>query len=378
MKKVIYLLAMISFIATSCSSDDSTSGNNDNENPNNPDTPGETGPVAQATMAPNVGGPNEPNQVFVDLSENIQTDVKRDSWDLGFSTGNDFQVIINGSIKMAVKQLNTTNIDEVQAEDATVSVGYSTLATLGYVDNPTGILVGSALGEGTAIKAISATDADNKVYLVNLGFEVGTSAPTVGSVALDGEARGWKKIRITRSGSDYKVQYADLNATTHQTVTISKDASYNFVYLNLKNGQRANVQPKKANWDLSFTGFTNFYGQPGSQITYYFADFITTNMLGGTKVYMVQATAETLATDYEAFSITNVDESAFATSISDQRVIGDSWRNGGGPSSGPSIKDDRFYVVKDAQNNIYKLRFLAMTNDAGERGNPVFEYELLK
>ena len=384
MKKVVYLLAMFTFIATtSCSSDDSTSGNNDTENPNpgnpdNPGTPGEAGPVAQATMAPNVGGPNQPNQVFVDLSENIQTGVKRDSWDLGFSTGNDFNVIINGSVKMAVKQLNTTNIDEVQVEDLSVAVGYTTPAMGGFVDNPTGVLAGSALGEGTAIKAISATEADNKVYLVNLGFEVGTTTPNVGSVALDGEARGWKKVRITRSGSDYKVEYADLNATTHQTITISKDASYNFVYLNLKNGQRVSVQPKKATWDLSFTGFTNYYGQPGSQITYYFADYITTNMLGGTKVYMVQATAETLATDYEAFSISNVDESAFATSVSDQRVIGDSWRNGGGPSSGPSVKDDRFYVIKDAQNNIYKLRFLALTNDAGERGNPVFEYKLVK
>jgi len=369
MKKVIYLLAMISFVATSCSSDDSSS---------NTDEPIINEPVTSATMAPNVGGPNQPNQVFVDLSENIQTGAKRDTWDLGFSTGNDFNVVINGSVKMAVMQLNTTNIDEVQTENPAVAVGYTTLATAGYVDNPTGILTGSALGDGTAIKAISTTDADNKVYLVNMGFEVGTSTPNVGSVALDGNARGWKKIRITRSGNDYKVQYADLNATTHQTVTILKDASYNFVYLNLTSGQKASVQPKKANWDLSFTGFTNYYGQPGSQITYYFADFITSNMMGGTKVYLVESTSETLDSDYAAFSITSVDDSKFATSASDQRVIGDTWRNGGGPSSGPSIKDDRFYVIKDAQNNVYKLRFLALTNDAGVRGYPVFEYELVK
>lgn len=367
MKKVVYLLAMFTFIATtSCSSDDGAISKIDD--------PIIDQPVNAATVIPNVGGPNQPNQVFIDLSENIQTGVKRDSWDLGFSTGSDFNVIINGSIKMAVKQLNTTNIDEVQTEDETVSVGFTTPASSGYVDNPTGALTGAALGEGTAIKAISANDADNKVYLVNLGFEVGTTTPSVGSVALDGEARGWKKIRITRSGNDYKVEYADLNATTHQTIIISKDANYNFVYLNLKNGQRASVQPKKANWDISFTGFTNYYGQPGSQITYYFADFITTNIFGGTKVYIV----ETSAIEYETFTLADVDQQLFTTSISDQRVIGDTWRNGGGPSSGPSIKDNLFYILKDTQNNVYKLRFLALTNDAGERGNPVFEYELLK
>lgn len=371
MKKTIYLLAMFAFIgAASCSSDDSTPGKTDD--------PIVDQPVTSATVAPNIGGPNQPNQVFVDLSENIQTGVKRDTWDLGFSTGSDFNVVINGTIKMAVKQLNTTNIDEVQVQDLAVSVGYTTPAMAGYVDNPTGILTGTALGEGTAIKGISANDQDNKVYLVNLGFEVGTATPDVGSAALDGNARGWKKVRITRSGSDYKVQYADLDATTHQTVTISKDASYNFVYLSLNNGQRVSVQPKKANWDLSFTGFTNYFGQPGSLITYYFADFITTNMSGGTKVYMVESSAENIDSAFGAFSISNVDESLFATSASDQRVIGDSWRNGGGPSSLPSIKDDRFYVVKDVQNNTYKLRFLALTNDAGVRGNTVFQYELLK
>lgn len=369
MKKVVYLLAICSFIATSCTSDDSSS---------NTDEPIINQPVTSATIVPNVGGPNQQNQVFVDLSENIQTGVKRDTWDFGFSTGNDFNVVINGSVKMAVMQLNTTNIDEVQTENSAVAVGYTTPATAGYVDNPTGILTGTALGEGTAIKAISATDAENKVYLVNMGFEVGTSTPAVGSVALDGNARGWKKIRITRSENDYKVQYADLNATTHQTVTISKDASYNFVYLNLTSGQKTSVQPKIANWDLAFTGFTNYYGQPGSEITYYFADFITSNRMGGTKVYLVESTSENLASEYAAFSIANVDDSKFAASALDQRVIGDTWRNGGGPSSGPSIKDDRFYVVKDAQNNIYKLRFLALTNDAGVRGNPVFEYELVK
>src|SRR5690606_8179761 len=135
--------------------------------------------------------------------------------------------------------------------------------------------------------------------------------------------------------------------TTHQTITISKDANYNFVFLNLKNGQKVSVQPKKEQWDLSFTGFTNYYGQPGSLITYYFADFITTNMLGGTKVYMVESSAENLDSAFAAFSISNVDASKFAASSNDQRIIGDTWRNGGGPNSGPSIKDDRFYVVKD-------------------------------
>lgn len=349
---------------SSCSSDDNKGGNNI------------TPPLEYAVVEASVGGPTQPNQVFVDLSTSEQTTVKRDSWDLGFSTGSDFRVIINGSTKMAVKQLNTTNIDEVQQADASVAVGFSTDATWGYVDNPTGVLTGNGNGQGTAIAAISANDAENKVYLVNLGYEVGTSVPAVGSVSLDGEARGWKKIRITRNGDDYVLHYADLEATTHQMVTISKDSDFNFVFVSLNNGQKVNVQPQNDKWDLCFTGFTNYYAYAGGEITYYFADFITTNLHGSTKVYEMVISEEQTIT-YDEFTIENVVEANFTVSATDQRIIGSEWRNGGGPSSLPSIRDDRFYIVKDVAANIYKLRFLTLTNDAGERGFPVFEYELL-
>ncbi|VXB24221.1 conserved hypothetical protein [Flavobacterium sp. 9AF] len=368
MKNQFFLFTLFSILFISCSNDDNGSESN-NQN----------APVAEAIVSPLLGGPNEQNQVYVDLSSNEQTAILRDSWDLGFSTDADFRVIINGSIKMAVKQTTSTDITEIQTQDASVAVGYSTLSTMGYVDNPTGILEGNGNGEGTAIAEISTDNQENKVYLVNLGYEVGNATPTTGSVAMDGNARGWKKIRITKQGNDYLLQYADLDATTAQSVVISKNAEYNFVFVSLNSGQIVNVQPKQAKWDLNFSGFTNYYPYGTSSITYYFSDFITTNILGGTKVYEVLATeAAQTATEFESFSLANVDETQFATSITDQRVIGSSWRNGGGPSSLPSIKDDRFYIIKDGEENIYKLRFLALTNDSGERGYPVFEYKIVK
>lgn len=368
MKKSILILSFVSLFFASCSNDDNVGG----------EQPEPVKPVESGTIAPNVGGPNQPNQVFVDLSSNTQSAIKRDSWDLGFSTGNDFHVIINGSVKMAVKKLNTTNINEIQTEDAAVAVGYSTYASSGYVDDPTGKLAGSVIGEGTAIDEISANASNNYVYLVNMGFEVGTVTPEPGSAALDGEARGWKKIRITRDGNDYVVDYANLNDTTHKTIKVSKKSDFNFVYVSLNSGQEVKVQPEKNKWDLAFTGFTNYFPYGTDQITYYFADFITSNMIGGTKVYMVESTPETLDAEFANFTKTNVNETLFNPSSTDQRIIGDSWRNGGGPTTQPSIRDNRFYVLKDVDGNLFKLRFLALTNDSGERGYPVFEFVLLK
>ncbi|MCU0350527.1 MAG: HmuY family protein [Flavobacterium sp.] len=361
MKKQLLFLTVSAFALFSCSNDEDA-------------TTAPIAPVAEGTIIASTGGPNQQNQLYIDLSSDTKTSIQRDTWDLAFSSGNSFRVAINGANKMAVKQLNTTNINEVQSEDASVSVGFSTFASMGYVDNPTGVLEGNGGGFGTAIAEVSSVDADNKVYLVNLGFNVGNTTPNVGSVATDGAARGWKKIRVTRSGSNYVLQYADLNATTHNTITISKNTAYNFSFVNLITGQQVNVEPMKNKWDLNFTTFTNYFPFTGGEITYFFADFITTNFRGGTRVYQVLNSEA----NYDTFTLASVIESSFNTSATDQRVIGSGWRNGGGPTSGPSIRDDRFYILKDTDGNIYKIKFLALTNDAGVRGFPVFQYELLQ
>lgn len=359
-KKQILTLSIALITLASCSSDD--------------DGPAIETPSVGAVVQPTVGGANQPNQVYLDLSSETSTFVDRASWDFGFSTGTDFRVVINGSLKMAVKKLETSDITLAQVSDDAVAVGAGTNpSSNGYCDNPTGILAGNGNGIGTAIAEISANDADNKVYLVNLGFAVSTTTPTVGSVSIDGDARGWKKVRILRNGNGYKIQYADLASTTFQEKTISKNDDYNFTFFSLTTGTTVQVEPKKDKWDLNFTTFTN-YVNFGTEVTYGYSDFIVSNMKGGTKVYQI---LNSEGITYENFTAANVVDDKFTVSATDQRVIGSNWRNGGGPGTLPSVRTDRFYVIKDVAGNYYKIRFLAMTNDAGVRGNPVVEYAIL-
>lgn len=327
-----------------------------------------------AIKQPAIGGANQPNQVFLDLSADASTAVNRASWDFGFSTGSEFRVVINGAVKMAVKQMATSDITLTQTDDSSVAVGAGTNpSSNGYCDNPTGVLTGTGAGIGTAIAEVSATDSDNKVYLVNLGFAVSTATPSIGSVSIDGDARGWKKVRFLRSGNGYKIQYADLNSATYIEKTVSKDANFNFIFFSLASGNTVSVEPQKTKWDLNFTIFTN-YVNFGTEVTYGYSDFIVSNMKGGTKVYQVLTSEFT----YDAFTKGNIVEANFNVSATDQRIIGSNWRNGGGPSSLPSVKTDRFYIVKDVDGNYYKIKFLAMTNDAGVRGYPTVQYAILK
>lgn len=325
-----------------------------------------------SSLAPEVGGPTQPNQVFVDLSSGKMTSVLRTSWDLGFYSGADFRVVINHTVKMSAKQTASTNIDEVQAEDATMLVNGS--GDPAQVDDPTGILT------KTAIATISATDADNKVYLINMGSNPASVQPAPGKEGSGtGTSRGWKKVRILRSGNDYKVQYADITATTHEEIIVTKNAAYNFTFLSLLDKKTVSVEPQKAQWDISFTSFTNVIQGQNGLTPYSFADFVLGNLNGGAQAYQVLTTAFT----YDAFILANVDNTKFTA---DQRNIGSNWRSttGGGtdangnPISALTVKTDRFFVVKDPAGNVYKVKFTGGLNAGGERGYPTFQYAILK
>ena len=313
---------------------------------------------------PSVGGANQPNQVYIDLSTEDQTAVKRDGWDLGFYGGADFRVGINGSIYMAAAQLESTNIDEVTQADVAaiqdqVAVGTFDPANEIYIDHPDGNIT------KTAIASVSDNDANNKVYLVNLGYEVGTLSPAPGGVAVAGDARGWKKIRVLRQGNGYLLLYADLNATTHEEIVISKNSAYNFTFFSFDTNSTLLVEPEAEKWDINFTVFTNILEGAGS---YGFSDGVLHNRKGGVTAYAVS----TNDIAYDDFQLSNVNSENFEE---DQRAIGSTWRNV--INDDKVLVDDIFYIIKDVNGNTYKLKFTALLSDSGERGFPEFKYNLL-
>ncbi|MDO6760467.1 HmuY family protein [Tamlana sp. 2_MG-2023] len=315
------------------------------------------------SMLPEIGGPNQDNQVYIDLSTQSATSVKRDAWDLGFYNGANFRVAINGSVYMAAKALTETDIDAVTEDDvrslkSQVAVGTFNAENAAYIDAPNGNI------HETAIAEISENNDENPVYLVNLGYEIGTSTPTVGSTAVAGNTRGWKKIRILRAGDDYMLQYADLDENTHQEITISKHPDYNFNHFSFNSNALVSVEPESEKWDINFTVFTNLQDGAGS---YGFSDFVLHNRKAGVTAYQV----ETSDYNYDDFSISDVNTSLFSE---DQTTIGSNWRD----VFERTVFSDKFYIIKDPNGNLYKLKFLAMTNSNGERGYPEFEFKLLQ
>jgi len=324
-------------------------------------------------MDPNVGGQLQPNKVFIDLSANRQTAVNRGDWDLGFYTETDqFRVMLNSSSSMMARVLDKNDLNAVTATDtigwgaqlSTDGVFAGIIAdqmpdwipsSINWIDAPSGDI------SATAITEVAQNDGDNKVYIVNRGKNP------------DGSERGWKKIRVIRDGDNYTLQHADINATTFETVAITRDDAYHFNYVNFDDGA-VEVEPKKDKWDIAFTVFTNTTPSGAEVVVpYVFSDVVLQNRYKTKTKELLVAEAGA----YKDFDVNDLNAFAVEDFSTNQINIGSRWRSGGGPGSSPAIKEDRFYLVEDAEGNTYKLKFTALTQN-GERGRPQIEFDLLE
>lgn len=305
------------------------------------------------------GGATYGNKVFFDLSANSQTPVERTKWDLGFYTGAEFNVILNSSTAMMATPINKTDLNAVSAAD-TAGLGQTlifnqlepTPTALAYIDYPTGDLT------KTAIKPVSATLEENKVYIVNRGTGIGSPAPQ----------RGWKKIRVLRNATGgYTLQHADIGATTFTSIDIAKDAAYFFNYISFENGA-VEVEPKKEKWDIAWAYFSNVTNFGAGEVPYLFQDFVIQNR-------DVQISKVLNATKpFDDFGEADI---AGLTFNSNQNGIGSDWRAGGGPGVEPAVRADRYYIIKDGDGNYYKVKFTGMTQLL-VRGYPAFKSVLIK
>lgn len=323
----------------------------------------------------NKGDPTEANQFWIELGTGKVTITHRENWDLGFYSGDDFRVILNSSLVMSVGKIeNAINIDAVNSQTVASLKSLVQVANFQnnsqYIDNPNGQI----LAQTTGIDEIKLDENQNNVYLLNMGHKTYMGSTTVGSVYTMGEARGWKKIRILRHNGGYKIQYADLDDTNHKEFIVTKDSNYNHQFFSFKTENYVEIQPRKMNWDLSFTVFTNLTNAGSFMTSYVYPDFIISNTLGNVSAYEVVTAAGQGETEYTNFKLENVEPSKLVSN--DQRIIGSNWRTTTG-ANGAEVYSNKFYIIKNSVGLYYKLRFLRIKDEAGNRGYPQFEYKPL-
>lgn len=305
------------------------------------------------TLSGKTAESNYTNIVYVDFSADKQTSAERKSFNIGLTSDGKFRVVLNPSYQTTATATSKTDITAVTLADpgTTVNLNHDIMdpLTVSLVDYWDGNITKTAFAE------VSATEAENKVYL--LSYE--------GNKDKD----KWFKLKVTRNGSGYKIQYARLNETVIKTLDVPKSADYNLVFVSLENNKIVQAEPAKSAWDISWS-YSTFNSGLGSP--YWVQDFVSINNLGSVSAAMV-AKKDAYATFTEA-------DLAGLTFLSAKDVIGTTWRTSPSQAgTGGAVKGDLCYIIKDATGNYYKLKFNSyISGDGGERGKPVIEYKLVK
>ena len=194
------------------------------------------------TLEGNDGAEKYANMVYVDLSNNSQIQIKRKSWNLGFYCGDEFRVILNSSYATVAVASEKTDFAAVTLEDAQKAPNIAAGAmsedfSADWVDDVEGDLTKTAFG------MIAENAAENKVFFV---------ASADNKTNTDGtENRSlWYKVKVTRNGEGYRVEYGKVGDTTPKTVEIAKNPIYNFVGLSLESGEKVDAQAEGKKWDI--------------------------------------------------------------------------------------------------------------------------------
>jgi hypothetical protein len=323
-----------------------------------------------------VGGPGEPNQVFVDLSTGNQTVVDKYSWNLAFSNANEYKVHLNSSIGTLAARFETSDITSVTSADVVdlqskfgMDIIFGVLIngepaewlgeTTGWVDSPDGGV------SSTAINEIQAFADANYVYVINPGNDA------------NGNPQSWYKIRVTYSTvGKYQLEYGLLDDESIKTVNISSDNTYNFTFFSLSQGNVVDVEPAKDSWDIAFTTWTELQNF-GAVIPYLFSDYVIHNREKVLVAEVVITDGSDLVEAYDNFTKTDAVALSFSSEIN---TIAAGWRSVASPTPGSvtAVKSDIFYVVQDGAGTIFKLAFTKMVNETGERGFPAIQFTELK
>ena len=311
---------------------------------------------SQLALASKTSESNYANNVYVDLSANSTHLNSRKSWNLAFTNDSRFRVVLNPSYQTTAAVTTKSDITQVSlADTATTADIYlsgariTDPATLPLVDNWNGDLTKTVFAE------VSATSSENKVYLV--AFE-GSNTPK----------SQWYKVKADRNGPGYKIQYAGIGETAIKTVDITKNADFNLSFLSFETGAVNNVEPKAKEWDIQY-GYSTY--NSGLNTPYWFQDFILLNYLGGAEAAEVATSTVT----YDNYAESHIASTPF---VKTRDAIGSKWRVTSGSAIG--VTKDKFYVIKDPEGNVYKLKFVnaGLGSDGGERGKPVIEFKLVK
>lgn len=287
-------------------------------------------------------------QSFYDLSEDtvIRKNLN-EAWDLAFETQPDgWRIRINYASLKGIYHTGVTDFNQTSFSPLKENWIYD--ASSG---NPDSTSVGNWKqygSEGPEVLLIGTFDGD--------GYQ------------------SYKKLVIKAvNDTSYQFSYANLNGSSRVDRTIIKDTTYNFMYYSFIKNDTVIIEPHKRAWDILFTQYiTTLFESNGNPAYNYPVRGVYINP------FKVEAVLDTV-NNYS--SITDLTIGSYSFS-SIQDYIGYNWKsvevNQSANSATYKVRKNYSYVIKDNEEQYYKLRFLSFVNDSLVVGYPKFETSKLK
>ncbi len=277
----------------------------------------------------------------------VQTNLKTD-WDLRFDAGEHFNIWLNSAKFMMIADAGLKNFNDI-----TDTAGYHF-----EFDYESGRRDSNAIDEWGDFSLANPTSY-NHLYIVDLGRDI------------NGIPLGFIKMKIKDFNANaYTIEFMNLASTSGpQTLTITKDNLYNYQYVNLSgSGTLVNIEPKKADWDLWFTQYTTWIYDPDQG--FYIPYLVIGVLLNPTNT---EASFDTL----DRFNEIQLPEALNKTYYHNWDIIGYTWKNAGNVTGGGPVTYTTYpqitYIVKNQNNEYYKIRFIDFYNNTGTRGYPKWE-----
>ncbi len=292
-------------------------------------------------------------QIFFDLESNTTAGVNEIvDWQLAFQSDYEGKEIrINGGDNLAIATTSSKQFDSIFPAKST---NYTWL-----FDRASGNPDSTAVGEWFDTEEGTS---DSIVYI--LGQNDGTFY------------NGFAKLQFFPFGNDaYIIKVGDLDSPKGRSDTVFKNNLVNYVTYNIHQMEVADIEPPRNEWDLLLTQYSDILFTEDGIPTPYSVRGVLLNP------YQTSALVLKLE-DPTYFDSINL-PFALSQNFSDAlNTIGYDWKsveiNENQNTALYGIRQNIIYLVKTAQNNYFKLRFIGYNNEVGERGYPAFEFALLE
>jgi hypothetical protein len=276
-------------------------------------------------------------QAYFDLGTNTIVQIQnKDIWDLAFDCTSDNDIFQNTSISASAA---ITDISDFEAVSSSTPVMFT-------YDHHNGNTDSLALGRWFE---------HGKVVVIDRGYR------------LNGLPLGKLKFKVVSyDDMGYHFKYSKLNGSDYHEAYVPKESEYNTIGYSFTTHSIVYHEPKKNLYDLCFTSYIYIFYEP--EYTPYSVVGVLTN------TYQTES-ARNSSLIFGDITQEALNDLHWSTS---RATIGYDWKSYDLDAGFYTTYSHINFVIKDSEDSYYKLHFTDYYNDAGERGCPNFDYQLLE